>query len=53
MKLEAVDLESNKTWWRLRHCLRWVRDCSGDSPYSPLLSLSLLLVVGVVVKTWH
>lgn len=53
MKLETVDSESNKTWWRLRHCLRQVRDWSGDSPYSPLLSLSLLLVVGVVVKTLH
>jgi hypothetical protein len=53
MRLEAVDSESNKTWWRLRRGLRRVRDWGGDSPYSPLLSLSLLLLVGVVVKTWH
>jgi hypothetical protein len=55
MKLETVDLESRQTWRRIRRRLKGARDWldGGDNPYSALLSLSLLLVVGVVAKTWH
>ena len=55
MKLEIVDLKSRQTWRRIRRHLKGAQNWfeSGDSPYSPLLSLSLLLLVGVVVKTWH
>ncbi len=55
MKLEIVDLESRQTRWPIRRYLKGAQNWleSGDSPYSPLLSLSLLLLVGVVVKTCH
>ena len=55
MKLETFDLEPRQTWWWIRRGLKYVRDWleNGDSPYSPLLSLSVLLVVGVIAKTWH
>jgi hypothetical protein len=55
MKLENVDSASNIIWWQLRRGLKQVRDWlgSGDNPYSPLLSLSVLLVIGVIAKTWH
>jgi hypothetical protein len=55
MKLDTADFESHNAWWRIGHYLRQMRDWleDGNGPYSPLLCLSLLLVVGVVAKTWH
>ena len=54
MKLHTDDSESHQTGW-LRRGLKqvpvWLH--RGDNPYSPLLSLSLLLVIGVVAKTLH
>ena len=56
MKLDIIDSESPSAWWR-RLCRRFkrLRDRpeNGDSPYSLVLSLSLLLVVGVLVKIGH
>jgi hypothetical protein len=53
MKWDTVDAKS--AWWRIRWCLKYVRDWpeNGDNPYSVLFCLSLLLALGLIVKIGH
>jgi hypothetical protein len=53
MKWDTIDSES--AWWRIRRCLKIVRDWPehGDSPYSLLFCLSLLLALALIVKVAH
>jgi hypothetical protein len=55
MKMNTIDSESPDAWRRIRGCLKYVRDWpeNGDSPYSLLSCLSLLLVLGLIVKFSH
>jgi hypothetical protein len=47
-----VDPEPAHAWRRARRCLERVRDwmTNGNSPYSPLLCLSLLLAFGLFIQ---
>jgi hypothetical protein len=51
----SVDSERDNIWRRTRRYLEYAREwpVSGNGPYSPLLCISLLLAVGLIVKTSH
>ena len=53
MKLHTISSESHR--WRIGRWLKYLRDWpeNGDSPYSLVFCLSLLLVVGLIVKAAH
>jgi hypothetical protein len=55
MRLRTADTEPHNSWWRIRRCLVYVRDWpeNGDSPYSLMRCLSLLLAVGLLIKIGH
>ena len=55
MRLNTADTEPHNSWWRIRRCLVYVRDWpeNSDGPYSLMLSLSLLLAIGLIVKIGH
>jgi hypothetical protein len=55
MKLDNIDSKSHNPWWRIRRCLKFVRDWpeNGDNPYSLLFCLSLLLGLGLIVEIGH
>ena len=52
MTSDPEDLEFDSVWRRTRRCLEYVRDwpANGNSPYSPLFCLSLLLAVGLIIE---
>jgi len=51
----AVDSESESFWHRARRFLQQIRDwpANGNSPYSPLFCVSLLLAVGLIIEIGH
>ena len=55
MSIVTIDSGSRNAWRRVRRSLQsaWRRPEPGDSPYSALLCLALLLVVGLLVKLMH
>jgi len=55
MNPSSVDSEPDNTWRRTRHYLEYVRDwpANGNSPYSPVFCLSLLLAVGLIIEICH
>jgi hypothetical protein len=55
MSAMSVDSEPHNAWRRTRRCLEYVRDwpANGNSPYSPLFCLSLLLAVGLIIEIGH
>jgi hypothetical protein len=55
MKLDTINSKSHNAWWRIGRWLKYLRDWpeNGDSPYSLVFCLSVLLVVGLIVKAGH
>gem|GEM_PF-4012845 len=55
MSFVTVHSESRGAWQRVRRSLitAWSRPEPGDNPYSVLLCLALLLIVGLIVKLAH
>jgi hypothetical protein len=55
MRLNTADKGPHNSWWRIRRCLAYARDWpeNSDGPYSLMLSLSLLLAIGLIVKIRH
>ena len=52
MNPSSVDSEPDNTLRRTRQYLEYVRDwpANGNSPYSPVFCLSLLLAVGLIIE---
>jgi hypothetical protein len=52
MTSTSIDPETNSAWRRLRLTWARVRDwpANGDSPYSPLFSVALLLGVALIIR---
>jgi len=52
MNSSSVDSEPGNAWCRTRRYLEYVRDWpeNGNSPYSPVFCLSLLLAVGLIIE---
>ena len=55
MSFVTIDPEPHGAWQRVRRSLIsvWSRPEPGDNPYSALLCLALLLMVGLIVKLAH
>lgn len=55
MSFVTIDSDSRNVWQRVRRSLKsvWGDPVAGDSPYSALFCLALLLVVGLLVKLAH
>ena len=55
MSFVTIDSEPHGAWQRVRRSLIsvWSRPEPGESPYSPLPCLALLLMVGLLVKLAH
>jgi hypothetical protein len=53
--MNSIPDESDSVWHLARRHLEYVRDwpANGNSPYSPLLCLSLLLTVGLILEVGH
>jgi hypothetical protein len=51
----AASSESDRLWQRARRGLAYARDwpANGNSPYSPLFCVSLLLAVGLIIEVGH
>jgi len=55
MSFVTIDSESHSAWRQVRRFMKpvWGGPVAGESPYSPLFCLALLLVVGLLVKLAH
>jgi hypothetical protein len=55
MSALSVDPEPHNAWRRTRLWLEYLRDwpAIGNSPYSPLFCVSLLLAVGLIIEIGH
>lgn len=55
MRLLSIHSEPDTVWRRARRSLQYVRDwpANGNSPYSPLFCVSLLLAVGLIIEIGH
>jgi hypothetical protein len=52
MTATTSDTESGSTWRRTQRFVEFVRDwlANGNSPYSPLFCVSLLLGIGLIIE---
>ncbi len=51
----SADADPDGAWRRTRRYLEYLRDwpANGNSPYSPLFCISLLVAVGLIIEIGH